>query len=207
MKEAIKKMKKITAIFTSVLSLFLLAVVPAFAHVMVRPDSAGVASFVTFDMGVPTEKDNPTVAIRLMVPNGLKEVVPNVKAPWKIEVKKNGDAVTEIDWSGSIIPPEQRDDFYFSVQVPADPTTLTWKAYQTYQDGSVVSWDQDPKTIKKGDEGTPYSQTMVVNDLLAAKQTMDNSEKVATRAKWALILSGVALIFSIGSIVMLRKNK
>lgn len=145
---------------------------PALAHVKVTPENVGVAKFQTFSISVPNEKDTATTAIRLVMPDGLKEVTPTIKAGWTVDVKKDGtgdDAkVTEIDWTGSL-PVGYRDDFTFSAQVPDKPTTLNWKAYQTYQSGEVVSWDQDPNVAKSSDtnapEPTPYSTTAVVNDL------------------------------------------
>src|SRR5882762_2161811 len=130
-------MKKIIAVFTSIVGMFVLAVVPAFAHVVVKPATVGTAAFQTFTMGVPNEKDSPTIAVRLIIPEGLKYVSPNVKSGWTIDVKKNGtgeDAkVTEIDWTSGSIPAGQRDDFIFSAQVPSKETTLKWDAYQIYQ--------------------------------------------------------------------------
>ena len=54
--------------------------------------------------------------------------------------------VTEIDWTDGNLPVGQRVDFLFQAQVPPTPTTLKWKAYQTYSDGEVVSWDQTPSS-------------------------------------------------------------
>src|SRR5258708_680758 len=105
--------KNISAIFISIASLFSFAF-PAFAHVIVHPSQAGVAAFQEFSMSVPTEKDNPTVGIKLLIPDGLQMVTPNVKAGWTITVKKNGTGdtapVTEIDWTGGSIPSGQRDE-------------------------------------------------------------------------------------------------
>jgi len=39
--------------------------------------------------------------------------------------------------------------FFFKRKVPAKETTLKWKAYQTYADGSVVRVGHDPKLFFK----------------------------------------------------------
>ena len=83
----------------------------ASAHVVVKPLRVGIASFQTFDTSVPSEKDIPTVSLRLIIPSGLSYVTPTVKPGWKIDIKKEGDAAKEITWSGGVIPPDQRDDF------------------------------------------------------------------------------------------------
>jgi uncharacterized protein YcnI len=227
--------KQIIAIMTAILGV-MLGVVPVFAHVVVKPNQVGAAAFQTFTIGVPNEKNSPVVGLRLVVPNGLKNISPNVKPGWSIEVKKekvyegmkgeklnNGkeapytEKVTEIVWTGGSIPAEQRDDFFFSAQVPADETTIQWKAYQTYQNGDVVSWDQAPVKDMSDDQREemekkglgPYSETKVVNDLkdshmMGASDDAKQNDKVNALtyvSHLALVLSIVALVFS------LRKKK
>lgn len=207
--------------------MFALTVAPAFAHVIVHPNQVGVAAFQEFTMSVPTEKDNPTVAVKLLIPDGLNMVTPNVKAGWTITVKKQGDGedakVTEIDWTGGSIPADQRDDFIFQAQVPAKETTLNWKAYQTYSDGTVVAWDHDPKLSKGPDDDSappPYSTTKVVNDLIGSgsnnnvtmNQSGNNTNPPMTysskRAALPFGMSVIALALSIVSLsISLRKKK
>jgi uncharacterized protein YcnI len=167
----------------------------ASAHVVVKPSQVGIASFQVFTVNVPTEKSVPTVALRLVIPNGLEEVTPTVKEDWQITTKKSGDQATEIDWSGGSIPPNLRDDFTFSAQVPADPTELRWKVYQTYSDGSVVSWDATPNgsddaTNAKG----PYSTTRVENDLITPSSSTKSHDTMA------YVLSGIAIVLSVISL-------
>src|SRR5262245_35655513 len=60
----------------------------ASAHVVVKPSQVGTAAYQTFDMGVPAEKDLPTVGLKLILPSGLNEVTPNVKNGWQVHVVK-----------------------------------------------------------------------------------------------------------------------
>jgi uncharacterized protein YcnI len=202
-------LKRITALSSSLLFV-LFAVVPAFAHVVVKPDTVGEASYQTFSVGVPNEKDSPVVDLRLIIPSGLESVSPNVKPGWTISLKKVGtgdDAkVNEIDWTGGSIPPEQRDDFVFSAKVPAKETTLAWKAYQTYQDGTVVSWDQEPSTKNGEKSKTPYSTTKVVNDLSGQNsQTAEESSSSAS-ADAALWISIVAGILALAALIRSKRT-
>lgn len=193
-------------------AMFIGSVSIASAHVSVKPNEAKVGAFTSFSVGVPVERDVPTVAIRLVIPEGLNHVTPVVKPGWKIEVKRgaaSGEgehadeaAITEITWSGNEIPAGFRDDFGFSAQVPTSATTLQWKAYQTYKDGAVVSWDlagdQQPKDAAgKPDfsKSGPYSETKVIDDL-------KNTDAAAVKADdttgfrydiMALVVSVVAL--------------
>ena len=141
------------------------------AHVVVKPSQVNVATFQTFSIGVPNEKDIAVTGLRLTIPSGLKDVTPTVKPGWTISTKTSGDDITEIDWTGGTVPAGLRDDFSFSAQAPDNTTTLNWKAYQTYADNTIVAWDQDPSSIPSGQEGTPYSKTVVVNDLAATPLT------------------------------------
>ncbi len=201
---------KYLLVVMSFLLLFAVISVSVSAHVIVKPNQAGVASFQTFTMGVPNEKDSSTTTVKLVIPEGLQFVSPNVKPGWRIEMKKSGEGdsakVTEIDWTEGSIPSGQRDDFVFSVQVPANETTVNWKAYQTYQNGEVVSWDQDPDGMKnmsdkdkekaeKEGKG-PYSQTKIINDLKTSPAT--NQEGKQT--KISTILSVAAIILSVVAI-------
>lgn len=163
------KYKKIVGVLATTVVCLLGAASSVLAHAVVSPSQVGIGSFGTYSLAIPTEKDIPTVGVRLVMPPGLQEVVPDVKAGWNITTKTDAnDNVTEIDWTGGTIPVGMRDEFSFSAQAPAQATTLIWKAYQTYKDGSVVAWVQDPSTLKSDDDGSPYSTTKVINDLVAS---------------------------------------
>lgn len=145
------------------LFIFLFAFTFASAHVSVKPTEVGVASYQTFTVDVPVEKNIPTVSVKILLPEGLESVTPYVKNGWKISATG-----TEIVWSGGAIPAGQRDDFQFSAKTPAKEGHLIWKAYQTYSDGTIVAWDNAPQGghDDMGDEAlNPYSETHVVDDL------------------------------------------
>lgn len=178
----------------------LLSTVSVFAHVIVTPNTVGIGKTQNFSMAVPNEKDTPITAVKLMIPNGVKEVMPNVQAGWTVTPVKNGDNVTEIDWTGGNIPPHQRVDLLFSAQVPATETTLKWSAIQTYQDGSTIEWTHDPTSNPEDDSAPPpYSKTMVVNDLkTTAVSAADSNNKNLLYVSWgAVILGGSALLLSL----------
>lgn len=201
------------------------------AHVVVRPGEVGVGAYTNFTVSVPTEEDVPTVQVRLVIPEGLKSVRPNVKPGWSIELKKvtSGDTerVSEIIWSGGSIPVDQRDEFVFSAQTPAEESTLVWKAYQTYGDGDIVAWENGKDVIdafeknnppKEGEEDNhdaprPYSETKVINDL-AASDAKDDSMMMNHEGKGdsksfdpALVISVIALGAAFGSLWMQKKKK
>lgn len=193
-------MKKLISL--SITAIGLLVAVNVSAHVVVKPATAGIGAYQIFTMGVPSEKPVATVGLRLVLPDGLNSVTPNVKPGWKVEVKTQatGKKITdedgmetdemkpvEIDWTGGSVPAGQRDEFSFQSQAPATPTTLTWKAYQTYADGSVVAWDQTPGTDVKN----PYSKTSIVDDLSGSKGSW-----------WALHGTTAAAVLSVIAIML-----
>lgn len=203
-------MKKILASAALVLTI-IVSPAAAFAHVVVKPAEVETASFQTFNTGVPNEKDMAVTGLRLVIPSGLQYVQPTVKPGWTIEEKTSGGGefptVTEISWTAGSIPAGQRDDFTFSAQAPAKATNLAWKAYQTYEDGTVVAWDQKPNG--KDEEGTtPYSETKVVDELsdkksAAATHKDDNSSDSTATVGVALGTLGVLL----GAGALLTKRK
>ena len=137
----------------------------AFAHVIVTPGQVGVGQELTFNVSVPNERTTPVTSVKLDIPDGVTSVVPTEKPGWTITTQQSNNTITAITWTGSM-PVGLRDDFSFSAQVPANPTELDWKAYQTYGDGTVVHWDQQPagSDDSTGDAG-PYSVTQVVDDI------------------------------------------
>lgn len=199
---------KLLIVFPTILliSLFTLPVA-VMAHVTVSPDEVGIGARQNFSVNVPNEKDIPTVQVRLVIPAGLESVTPNVKSGWEIVVSKAGNGeeakVTEIVWKNGQIESGLRDEFIFRAKAPTVESDLTWKAYQTYSDGTVVSWDMDP-SIEGGHDGgnTPYSVTRVINDLSIVK-VADVKEYLAVIA---LLLSAGALFVSLASLYYSRKQ-
>ncbi len=217
--------KKIVVSIIAV-STLLISASPALAHVVVKPKEVGVAAFQTFTVGVPVEKDVPTTEVRLVIPDGLNYVTPNVKPGWSIEVTKEGEGeeavAKEIKWTGGSIPAGQRDEFLFSAQVPAEEATIAWKAYQTYAGGEVVSWDADPKAVEEHEKKNPdshddahapkpYSMTNVINDLKASATTESKESAMVAGASsnnLPMILSVLAIALSSAALFLkLRKKK
>jgi uncharacterized protein YcnI len=203
-------MQKVKRVFISVFGLFLSFVSLASAHVTVTPSGVGVGAWEHFSVGVPSERSVSTVGIRLVVPEGLAYVTPNVKPGWKIDTKKDDKGnITEINWTGSEIPGGQRDEFQFSAKTPSDGGEIIWKAYQTYQDGSVVSWDNDPKAEQaKDSEGKadfskvgPYSVTKVSNDFANEEQTTVKEDEPSSKPAPTTVISIAALAVAIIALI------
>jgi uncharacterized protein YcnI len=198
---------------------FMFGAVIASAHVTVKPEEVGISKYQTFTVSVPNEKETPTTGVRLIIPQGLEHVSPNSKPGWNIEIKKIGvsmkgeilntgekapdpETVTELIWTGGSIPEGQRDEFLFSAKVPAGEGEIIWKAYQTYADGEIVAWDQDPNASKPTDEGTdehgsnPFSVTQVVNDLKKIDDEAEIKLEDKEETQLPVLMSALAVILS-----------
>ncbi|HEX6462607.1 MAG TPA: DUF1775 domain-containing protein [Candidatus Saccharimonadales bacterium] len=177
----------------------------ASAHVTVKPSDVKTGTYQTFSVNVPTEKDTPTVSVKLDIPEALTNVTPSVKPGWNIKIDKHVEdkktMVSAITWSGGEVGVGYRDEFTFSAKTPDGPVDLQWKAYQTYQNGVVVSWDQS-KEADEADEADattgPFSVTKV-----ATESDQEKALKAAdTRAAEAQQAATIALYTSIGGIVL-----
>jgi uncharacterized protein YcnI len=211
--------------FTNLFSLAVISVVfltnsnIVLAHVVVKPNQVGIGSFQTFTTGVPNEKELPVTGLKLLIPENLASVSPNVKPGWTVSIKKTGEGeeakVTEISWTGGSIPAGQRDDFLFSAKSPSEAGIIVWKAYQTYQDGTVVAWDQDPNAPKPsmapGDDDdhgmNPYSITKIVNDLVNPSTTEVAKKMDQDSSNTPMIFSVVALLLSCAAVGLALRKK
>jgi uncharacterized protein YcnI len=189
-------LKKISLTALTVTLFMVLTVGTVNAHVVVQPGEVGVAARTDFSVGVPNEKDIPTTQVRLVIPEGLNGVTPYVKPGWRITMKKSDEGeeakITEITWSGGAIGVGLRDAFVFRAQAPANETTLVWKAYQTYSDGSVVAWDLDPSAEEEEGVSGPYSETKVVKDPGSTdKKEQGSSDQTTTWVAYGALLAGL----------------
>jgi uncharacterized protein YcnI len=192
------------------------------AHVHVEPTEA-VAGEQDYIFTVPNEMDVATTGLRLVVPDNVYVTqIENVPG-WSYTTKTvtvpemqtdDGDElptekITEIDWSGSL-PAGEYQQFGVSTYYGGAEGDLAWKAYQTYADGTVVSWDgTDPEgpapTVSIVSEQKIDTLTNKVNEL---SQKVDNAAasgpKGSSLPTW---LSIAALALSVIALGASRKRK
>jgi uncharacterized protein len=135
---------------------------PASAHVTVSPKTATAGGNAQLSFNVPTENDTASttkLAVQFPIDAPIASVEVQPKAGWTYEVKKgapshpvttdDGDKITEvvneITWTavpGSAgIKPGEFDTFVISAgPLPTNVSSVSFKAVQTYSDGSVVRW-------------------------------------------------------------------
>src|SRR3712207_6243000 len=124
------------------LSTILLLVVTsvASAHVRVLPEEVPADTFEVFTVRVPTEKEISTTGVRVEVPEGF--TISRVKPVpgWDYELEEEAGVVRAITWSGGEIGPTEFQEFDIQGKTPEEAGEYPWRAFQTYEDGSVVEW-------------------------------------------------------------------
>ena len=162
----IKIMKRIT--LASAVTLSALAVpAVAQAHVTLQPKTAAAGAYVVEDVRVPNETDDAvTTKVAVQFPEGFAEASYQTIPGWSVKVVKEKlatpvktddgeitEGVKTITWTAKSkadgIAPGQFQDFPLSVQIPGKAgDTLTFKALQTYSDGTVARWIGAPDADK-----------------------------------------------------------
>lgn len=143
-------------------SAVVLAAGPAAAHVTVHPEQAEQGDYGKVAFRVPNEeaqasttklqvylpKDQPLASVSVRPTPGWKVTIDKRKLdkPIKTEHGTVTRAVSRITWSGGSIKPDRFQEFQVSLgPLPKKSTRMVFKALQTYSNGDVVRWIENPK--------------------------------------------------------------
>ncbi|MCR8644941.1 YcnI family protein [Paenibacillus sp. N1-5-1-14] len=172
-------MRKMTlSLFTMMLCMLLFAGI-ASAHVTVMPSTSTQGAYEKFTVRVPVEKEIPTTKVEVkfaLDSVSVSRVEP--KADWKYEVAKDASGkITGITWTttGEGLKNGEFAEFNMQGKVSDTATAITWKAYQTYKDGSVVEWT--------GAEGSDKPASITKVNPKAANASKDSHGNVTADAK------------------------
>ncbi|MFJ6197406.1 YcnI family protein [Micromonospora sp. NPDC092111] len=136
---------------------------PAAAHVTVNPGTAVQGGWTKVSFRVPNEKDTgdttrvevnlptatPIASVSLRPVTGWTAVAEKTKLPTPIRTDDGEitEAVTRITWTAAptaVIKPGQFQEFDVSLGPLPDADQVVFKALQTYSDGDVVRWIDEP---------------------------------------------------------------
>ena len=151
---------------TSIAAAFVLALAgPAAAHVTVNPGTATQGGYTKVSFRVPNESDTagttkleinlpadaPIGSVSLKAVPGWTAVAEKTKlaTPVKVHDSELTEAVSKITWTaaaGSEIKPGYFQEFDVSLGPLPQKDQLVFKALQTYADGTVVRWIDEPST-------------------------------------------------------------
>jgi uncharacterized protein YcnI len=186
-----KVLARTGAAVTGVLAAVLLAANPAAAHVTVNSANATQGGFAKLTFQVPNEKDAATtvkVEVTLPADKPIAFVSTKPVNGWTVQADKtklatpiksdDGDvteAVTKITWTASADAAIKAGQFQeFDVSAGPLPNTdkLVFKALQTYSDGDVVRWIEEPGADGKGpDHPAPTLKLAAKTDQSSAPAT------------------------------------
>ncbi|MBO3736950.1 YcnI family protein [Actinoplanes flavus] len=171
------------ATVTAVAAAFVLGLAgPAAAHVTVNPSTATQGGYAKVSFRVPNESDtasttklevnlpadSPVGSVSLKPVPGWTAVAEKSKlaTPLKVHDHEISEAVTKITWtaaSGSEIKPGTFQEFDVSLGPLPETGQMVFKTLQTYSDGTIVRWIDEPTT-----DGTEPENPAPVLKLTAA---------------------------------------
>ncbi|GAA2903499.1 hypothetical protein Acy02nite_28850 [Actinoplanes cyaneus] len=156
---------------------------PASAHVTVNPGTATAGGYAKVSFRVPNESDSasttklevnlpadqPIASVSVKPIPGWTAVAEKAKlaTPIKAHDTEITEAVSKITWTaakGSEIKPGEFQEFDVSMGALPESGQLVFKALQTYSDGNVVRWIDEPAT----DGSEPDSPAPVLKIVPAA---------------------------------------
>ncbi len=171
----------------------------ASAHVTVNPSEAAAGGYTKLTFRVPNESPTAgTVAITVALPPDHPFASVSVKQVpgWKVVPEKTtlpapvteGDltikeAVTSITWTaepGTEIGPGEFAEFDISAGPVPDVESLSFPTTQTYNDGTVVEWDEP--TPASGEEPEHPAPTLTVGDAAGEEAGHSHSDEAAGSA-------------------------
>ncbi|MFF8726471.1 YcnI family protein [Streptomyces sp. NPDC015171] len=165
----------------------------AFAHVTVHPESyAKGATDGVLTFRVPNEEDTAaTTKVQVFLPTDhpvlgvlvhpqdgwtAKVTTAALKTPVKTDDGTITEAASEITFTGGRIGAGQYEDFDVAFgQLPEDGGRLVFKTLQTYSDGKVVRWIEEPAGGEEPENPAP------VLKLTAAAPAADDSGPAAAK--------------------------
>jgi uncharacterized protein YcnI len=147
-----------------VLAAVLIGAGPAWAHVTVNPKEAAQGGYAKLAFRVPNEKDSAsTVKLEVTIPTAAPIASVSVKpvAGWtaKTETAKLAtpvktddgeltEGVSKITWTAAntaaAIAPGQFQEFEISAGPLPEVDQIVFKSLQTYSDGEIVRWIEEP---------------------------------------------------------------
>jgi len=185
----------------------LVIVAPASAHVVVLPSVAPKGTPTEFTLQVPTERNLPTIAVRVMFP-------PQVSV-YSFQVPPAGFTVTPIlaknqSIIGAVfrgtIPVGEYQAFHF-LGTPFSTGQTLWPAYQTYADGLVKPWNgpvEPPGAVSQESGPTqpgPTSAVTIVNAGSSTATAATSGGSSGSGSDSGVWLGIIAIVIAIGAAV------
>ncbi|GIP39266.1 hypothetical protein J31TS4_25460 [Paenibacillus sp. J31TS4] len=184
----------------------------ASAHVTVQPAQTTQGSYEMFTVRVPSEsKGTYTTKVEVKVADDVTISRVEPKADWTYELKTDATGkVTSVLWTaaGKGLSQTEFTDFHLSGKVGDTAASITWKAYQTYADGSVVEWtggegsDKPASVTKVNPKAAGAATDSHGNTAGGAGSAAEAQPATAGASKTPLYLSIAALVLAAAALVL-----
>jgi uncharacterized protein YcnI len=192
---------------------------PASAHVTINPQEATQGSYGRFAFRVPNESDDAsTVKLEVTLPTdapvasvstqpvpGWTAVVERATLPTPIEVHgaQVTEAVSKITWTaagGGGVKPGEFQEFPVSLGPLPEVDAMVFKAIQTYSDGAVSRWIEEPVDGKPAEQDPAPVLRLAAAD--ADPESVPADAPAPSDASDSSGSSGLALSFGIAALVV-----
>ncbi|MEU6505982.1 YcnI family protein [Streptomyces sp. NPDC046942] len=211
-------LRRAAAVTAGAAAIVLLAAGAASAHVTVHPESyAKGATDGVLTFRVPNEEDSAsTTKVQVFLPtdhpvlgvlvhpqDGWTAQVTNtkLKTPVKTDDGTITEAASEITFTGGKIGAGQYEDFTVAFgRLPDDTGQLVFKTLQTYSDGKVARWieeptggaePENPAPVLKLTAGDPTAAPAPAKSTAATTQAAGSSDSTARGLGIAGLVAGV----------------
>ncbi|WP_432976434.1 YcnI family protein [Dactylosporangium sp. CA-233914] len=196
--------------------------VAASAHVTVNPNTAVQGGYTKVTFRVPTERDNAsTTKVEIAIPTdkpiasvSLKPVqgwtAATETSKLATPIKTNdGDEMTEavskITWTAdesAAIKPHQFQEFDVSLGPLPQVDQIVFKALQTYSNGEVVRWIDEPAPGAEAEHPAPVLKLSKKTDTTAASTTTSAGPTVAASDSKSGGSDGTAIGLGVAGLVL-----
>ncbi|GAA4484722.1 YcnI family protein [Rhodococcus olei] len=190
----------------------------ASAHVSVAAPGAAQGGYTVLTFRVPTESETAgTTKLTVTLPN-LKSARTEPMPGWTAQVTKDpaSGVATAVTWTadpGVSVGPGQFEQFLLSAGPLPEQDSVSFPAAQTYSDGQVVAWDQQPAADGSEPEHPAPSVTLAeASESGDAHGGSSSTEADATdtTARWlggiGLVLGALGAALGLGATIRSRRS-
>ncbi|WP_203906961.1 YcnI family copper-binding membrane protein [Rhizocola hellebori] len=207
------------AVLAAVTAMIGVSALPAAAHVTVNPKEATVGGYARLNFRVPNESDSEsTVKVEVAFPEDAPFASVSVKpsAGWTVATEKRKlskpiknhdseitEAVSKITWTAdgsAAVKPGQFQEFDLSVGPVPDVKQIIFKALQTYSDGTIVRWIDEPKEGAEVEHPAPVLKVVKAAAAAAPAPAAKEESGEGSGVSWAIALGAVALLVSLAAL-------
>jgi uncharacterized protein YcnI len=220
-------------IAAAVAVLGLLAPAAARAHVTLQPNTAPAGAFTLEAVRVPNELDDAvTTKVDVQLPHGFAAASYEPVPGWTAKIIKSklaqpvqtddgpiDEEVSRITFTADrkqdAIQPGQFRDFPLSVQIPGQAgDKLTFKALQTYSNGTIVRWIGPPDadrpapqiTVEPAAGSSGTSTTAATVAATPAAAVSDHDDGASQGLAIAALIAGILGIVVGGAALLVRRR-